>query len=296
MLGRIPVESAIAERCPHWRHLGFKANGHVLCAATWVDNLFSASQSLHGALSILDDFEKQLQAKWELTIKPTSRSCMAAAGNLEPQPPPKWPQAETFSLLGHTLQHNGSIRACWRDTRRAMWRSFWANPASRDGQNLSRNAKLQLLSKAVLPQLEFRCSRWPPQKTVARELDDMQRKMYATIARIPRHPAEATDQYVRRRGREAATACRLAGTWSSRWFKRACKWNEHLERPRNSVNWSAKLLHYHDRAWFIQKRASLLPSNPRIGSCLAGRTDTRADRGGVCRRWHDGIAFARGLA
>ena len=137
---------------------------------------------------------------------------MAAAGNSEPCPPSKWPQVEVFSLLGHTLQQNGSIRACWHGTKRAMWRSFWASPASKDGQNLRRSAKLQLLNEAVVPQLDFRCSRWPPQKTVARELDELQRKTHAAVLRIPRQPGEATEDYLHRRWRDAAAACGAEGT------------------------------------------------------------------------------------
>ena len=61
VLGRIPVESIIASRVSVWRRWGFHANKDVFCLATWVDNLFSASDSLHGAISILEDFEMQLQ-------------------------------------------------------------------------------------------------------------------------------------------------------------------------------------------------------------------------------------------
>ena len=171
MLGRIPVESVMSERCSYWRRWGFKADHAVLCAASYVDNLFSASQSVQGAISILEDFELQLESKWDLKIKPSSRSCMAAAGCPDISTSEKWPQADTFHLLGHVLHSTGSIRNCWQNVWRLMWMSFWANPGSRPAGKLKVDSRLQLLCKAVSPQLVYRCSRWPPQKMVARELD-----------------------------------------------------------------------------------------------------------------------------
>ena len=147
--------------------------------------------------------------------------------------------------------------------------------------------------KSVIPQLECRCSRWPPQRMVARELDGIQRKMVATVQRIPRYPGEDLGDFVKRRGRAAASTCRTSGSWSHKWFRRALDWNAHLERPRNIHSWPAKLLHFKDRQWFIERRASLLPADCGGASCLAGRTGTRAFRGCVHTRWHDGIEFAK---
>ena len=146
MLGRIPVETVMDERRWNWRQWGFKADRDVLCAASYVDNLFSASQTVHGAIAILEDFEAQLYDKWELKIKPSSRSCMAAAGCPDTIPLEKWPRVDSFVLLGHILQSNGSIRACWQSTRRSMWKSFWANPGSKSAHTLKFDARLQLLS------------------------------------------------------------------------------------------------------------------------------------------------------
>ena len=231
-----------------------------------------------------EDFELQLASNWNLWIKPTSRSCMAAAGSVAQPLPDKWPSCDTFIVLGHTLQNTGSIRACWRNTRRAMWRAYWANPGSKDARPMGHSKRLSLLDRAVAPQLDCRCSRWPPQKTIALELDSMHRKMVATAMRIQRYPFEDIADFVRRRGRAAAVQCRQTGQWSRRWFKRAADWNEHLERPRNGDCWSSKLLHFRDREWLIQKRMSLLPSDCTSGSCLAGRTGTRTSRGKVHAR------------
>ena len=174
-----------------------------------------------------------------------------------------------------------------------MWKSFWANPGSKHAHRLAPGQRLKLLGKAVVPQLDCRCTRWPPQRTIAGELDAMQRRMTATAMRIPMHPGEGAPEYVRRRGRAAARQCKLAGNWSRRWFKRVVDWHDHLERPRNAHTWPAKTLHHRDREWLMRRRASLLSENRSSGSCTAGRTNTRAFPGCVHMRWDDGVEFGR---
>ena len=111
MFGRVPVESIMVERCNVWQQWGYRAGENILSVCSYVDNLFSASSSLHGAVSILEDFEQQLEAKWSLKIKPSSRSCMLAAGSQVQSTSLKWPLCNSFLVLGHVLQENGSITA-----------------------------------------------------------------------------------------------------------------------------------------------------------------------------------------
>ena len=294
LLGRIPVESIVGDRKSLWRQWGFSADEQCFSMCTWVDNLFSASTSLHGAISILEDFEQQLESKWGMSIKPSSRACMRARGSEEmPIDGVKWPLVSEFVVLGHVLKDDGSIRPCWTRARTSMWRAFWANPATRESTYLTLNDRLGLLAKAVTPQLDFRCSRWPPQKQIADELDRLQRKMTAILMRVPRHADEPIDVFVRRRGRLAASVCKRRGLWSIHWFDRATKWDDHLSRDRNSQSWPARLRSYRDREWFLQRRIELAPRNGWSASSLAGRTDTRAFRGKVHSRWHDGIHYAK---
>ena len=296
-LGRIPVEAIIADRHPHWRRHGFHANQVALCMCTWVDNLFSASASLQGAIYILEDFEAQLHLHWKMDIKPSSRCCMVAAGCKEvPANNGRWPLKDSFLVLGHMLQSTGSIRACWSRSRASMWRAFWANPGAEVAKHVSIDRKLQLLTRAVQPQLAFRCSRWPPQRQIAAEVDKLQQKMMASMLRLPRLEGEEPDRYVRRRGRLARGHCQQHGLWSAHWFARAIAWDEHLARPRNNHTWSARLRDFRGKVWLMQRRASFSPSGASIvgsASLLAGRTGTRAVHGKVQMRWHDGIDHAK---
>ena len=149
-LGRISVEAIIADRLSHWRPYGFQTNSAPLCMCTWVDNLFSASGSLSGALYILDDFEAQLQQHWHMNIKSSSRCCMVSDGNLDiPEDTDRWPLVDTFIVLGHAIQSSGSIRACWSRARTSMWKSFWANPGASAAGELPRDGKLTLMDRAV---------------------------------------------------------------------------------------------------------------------------------------------------
>ena len=277
-LGRIPVEAIIADRLPHWRRHGFQTDSSPLCLCTWVDNLFSASDSLSSAIYILEDFESQLQQHWHMNIKASSRCCMVSDGNLDvPDDRDRWPLVDTFIVLGHAVQSSGSIRACWSKARSSMWKAFWANPGAAAAGHLPRNEELTLMSRAVLPQLSFRCCRWPPQRQIGCELDHLQQKMIASLVRIPRVPGEEAAAYVRRRGRAARTICTEHGIWSDHWFGRALAWDEHLARPRNFASWPAQLWEYRGRQWLIDQRASFAPSvasRCSTASVFAGRTGT----------------------
>ena len=296
-LGRVPVEAIIAERHSHWKPHGFQTGSSPLCLCTWVDNLFSASSSLAGAIYILEDFESQLQKHWHMNIKGSSRCCMVSDGNLDvPDDGDRWPLVDTFIVLGHAVQSSGSIRACWSRARSSMWKAFWANPGATSAGQLAHGRKLALMSRAVLPQLSFRCSRWPPQRQIGCEVDRLQQKMTASLLRLPPAPGEEAESYVRRRGRAARKICEEHGTWSDHWFGRALNWDEHLARPRNCESWPAKLREYKGKQWLMDRRVSFAPtvaSRASTASVFAGRTGTMSFRGKVHARWHDGVDFAR---
>ena len=267
---------------------------------SWVDNLFSASDSLAGAIYILEDFETELCMQWGMQIKTSSRCCMVAEGNQEvPLDIDRWPMVDTFVVLGHAIQSNGSIRACWARARNSMWKAFWANPGANAARGLGQSSKLALLQRVVRPQLSFRCSRWPPQRQIASEVDRLQQKMVASVVRLPRVAGEEAADYVRRRGRLARKSCAEQGIWSQHWFSRAVHWDDHLCRPLNFATWPAQLREHRGKQWLMDCRASLAPARSSSSSevsVLAGRTGTRTFSGKVHTRWHDGVDFARSHA
>ena len=100
--------------------------------------------------------------------------------------------------------------------------------------------------------------------------------------------------FVMRRNRAAAGVARRRGLWSDVWKKRVIAWNAHLGRELNKNSWAAKTLHFHGKEWLQQRRRMFAVGSQ--GSLLAGRTETRAGRGIVHRRWHDGVDHAKALS
>ena len=117
---------------------------------------------------------------------------------------------------------------------------------------------------------------------ITSELDALQRKMFATLLRIRPLPHETFKQFAQRRGRAARKLCSDVGLWSRRWFQRVLNWDAHIRRRHNRWTWSGQLVDYKAEAYLIERRAF-----------NHGRTATRTCSGFPCRRWHDGVAFAK---
>jgi hypothetical protein len=289
-LGRVPVEETMAARAHIWQCDGFPGPpGTVLTLASYVDNLFAASRTIPGAVRILEDAETHLAARWRLRIKPSSRSCMAAAYAVDDTPDQnRWPQTREFAALGHVVQDNGATLACWSRTKKAMWRAFFANCACQNARALPAESRLRLIDRAVLPVLDYRSTRWPASRQRGAEMDRMQRKMAVIAMRVPMMIGEPVADFCRRRARLAGVHCRQVGLWSIRHATRVLAWRDHLERPANAAAWPAALLHHRGRRWLEQRRLACGST-----SVIAGRTGTRAAPDHVHTRWHDGLEYAK---
>ena len=149
--------------------------------------------------------------------------------------------------------------------------------------------RLQLINRAALPILDFKCSRWPYQTQIASEVDTLQRRMLAIAQRLPRQASKDDCAYFRRRASVASAAARAAGLWSRRWANRVLSWSDHLQRPRNSSSWAAKTLPHRNASWRQSLRASLGTS------VFGGTLGTRSQSGKVHVRWDDGVLNARAV-
>ena len=156
------------------------------------------------------------------------------------------------------------------------------------------NAKLQLMGRVVVPQIDYRFSRWPPQRQIALEIDRMQRTMTATLLCSRFNGGESVEDFCRGRNRTCTQICRDHGHWSTRWFESAISWDKHLSRQRNSYCWAARLRSFRDREWCTRRRILYAPVDGQT-SIYAGRTNTRNYHGKVHMRWHDGIHFVANL-
>ena len=173
-----------------------------------------------------------------------------------------------------------------------MWRSFYGN-FGKTLNSATLEMKLKLLDQAKLPIASYRMSRWPFQIHAAKRIDRTQTKMIRTLMREKFQSGEDPAAFVIRRNRAAASVARRRGLWSAVWKKRVIDWNDHLGRELNKDSWAAKTLMYHGKEWLQERRRMF--STGSSSSLLAGRTCTRASRGVVHRRWHDGIDIAKSL-
>ena len=218
-----------------------------------------------------------------MKIKTSSRSCLVPRGSHEvPYDVAKWPLYTEFNALGHTLQDNGSTRACWHSTSRSMWKAYFGNCGSYVARKLVKNLRFSLMDRAVLPILQGRDTRWPPTSLRQMQVDTVQRKMVSSIIRLPPTSGEGPVEYLRRRNRQATSIMNQYGKWSTRHCKRVVAWNDHLQRPRNQHSWAATLLKYRDEDWIDQQRRD-------NSTGTESRTCTRAAPGFVAMRWHDGV-------
>ena len=224
-----------------------------------------------------------MKQRWGHSIKNSSRCVMVCRGSRDrPEDPQKWPITEKFNCLGHILEGCAGIRACFANVKRCMWKAFFANSGQRFFKNAHISTKLVLLSRACVPVLTHRCSRWPPQSGVAQELDRLQTKMVAALLRCAKATTETPAAYCRRRNKSAARLCKQSGRWSALWFQRSIDWNAHILRGHNPYSWPTLLIRYQDESWLNEQR---LLSN------FQG-TQTRCTVGRPATRWHEGIAFA----
>ena len=148
--------------------------------------------------------------------------------------------------------------------------------------------------KKIHPVVNFWASRWPPQKSVAHEIDRTQASMVACISRVAPLPGELPANFCRRRMKAAHFIASSHGKWSSRWFNRFDEWNDLLDRHPSHP--CSRLLQVRNSAWMRERRATFAPSNPirsNSWSMEAGRSDTRACSGFVVQRWEVRRSFSQ---
>ena len=135
--------------------------------------------------------------------------------------------------------------------------------------------------------------------------------MTAMALGIFRYPIEPWPDFVKRRARMAANVIeRNDAWWTKSWFSRAVAWEDHcrrslavqsrvLENPTDimasSTNfpWPPLLLDWNGLDFLRERRTFYTRSRGSLS--VTSRTDTRAGRGFVHTRWHDGILNARNI-
>ena len=176
-----------------------------------------------------------------------------------------------------------------------MWKSFFGNFGRNKVRGVPDKHKVELLKRAVRPCLSFRCSIWPPQKTIGREVDCLQRKMLSLVCPVRRQAGESNAQHALRRGRHVSKLIGPKDPWSKHWYGRSNRWDEHVRRG-HTCKWNHELLCFNNIDWLQSQRiqfASDFTSRIRGLSMWAGRTGTRSRAGKVQPRWEESIQWSK---
>ena len=195
---------------------------------------------------------------------------------------PDWPVVSVFPVLGHLIRSSGTIRPCLRGALSPAWRAFWANVIKPCSAFSKRKALLQRMNIFVMPVLRYRLPMWTFHKSIALEIDRMQRRMVSIVLSCKRAPTEEPPVFYRRRGSAATEAQIEQGRWSERWARAVVPWAEHVERDTATMCFVAKLGHVMPPAELSMRR-----------SLNNGRPCTRAASGFVVRWWRDGVSADR---
>ena len=298
-LGRVPVQSRLKQvegRC----QLFVLDVGAVRgwCGGAYVDNVYTMSHSLGGAIQLAEATAKGLADDWELQIKTKSRAVLTVEGSIESehidqllQQWPEWQHCRRFGCLGHRIAADCScgpdVEACLK----GIWGALVRNFSRRARESFALQAKHRMMLRVALPLFDFRCARWVPSVALGRRLDAFQRRCIMLVDGERRRSGEEPKSWYARRSRRAGVQARAMGLWSERQLQKATAWHDHLlreaarsEGPRRPA--SAALRH-RDAAW---RRAQRVAAGSQ--SSEAGRLGRRRVTH-VRTRWEDGV---RGLA
>lgn len=278
-LGQVPVCDAMIERSRTMKLYGFKLDGSksIACAG-WIDNLFSFSNSIEGALRISEHVEHVLMARWGLRFRPGSTGGMVC--KMEPSQIDRaltdidqatWPISEVICILGHWIQSDAGIRHDWNLAKKTTWAVFWGNSGSRRAYVLTPFQRVRSLHRTVTRAVAWRMSAWPSQKTIVQELDNLQCKMLCKILPCVPRENETLDSFNRRRQRNARNVAGKIGLWSLLWASRSLAWHKHLTRCA-SYHFCYDLLNYHGQAWFREQRTPYVTCSRNPAT--AGQTNT----------------------
>ena len=77
-LARIPVELMLSEMAAKWLPCGFVQS---ITVCSWIDNLVAFSNTIGGAIGMLEDCREYLQKQWGLELKHGSTEYLTVWGN-----------------------------------------------------------------------------------------------------------------------------------------------------------------------------------------------------------------------
>ena len=121
---RILVEAAGLQRVHVWKFLRFEVAGRAVCVQLSADIIFSALNTLVGAIAIVHECEAYLKVRLCMHTKTLTRGCIGLAGWKQVQVDSRWWLiGDEFLVLER--QSIGSIRTLSRTIKACMSWAFW---------------------------------------------------------------------------------------------------------------------------------------------------------------------------
>ena len=270
-----------------------------MAVATWIDNIFTFANSATNALAMAYDCENHLVSKWGLRIKASSRAILVCKGGDISNIGPEWKLDKILEVLGHRISYDAGIRTEWRHWRPILWKIFWSNAAHRSTNRLPFDLRALLLSRTVLSAITWLFGRWPLQKSVSAELDQLQSRFLGILSKCRRDAHESLESWFKKRQRVGRALAGKIGFWSDVWRKRVLDWEAHICRSDGRNHVHCKMRKWHDLDWLQDKRLQFVAANGVSwgrNTPLAGRLGTRKASGQPQPRWGEGVALAHELS
>ena len=101
--------------------------------STYIDDLYTLSASVEGAVCMLEDAEEFLNQHWALTLKPDSKLVTSSANGAlfsDADDCRGFKYVANFSVLGRIICNSGSLAPAFAVTEKKMWAGFWGNAGS----------------------------------------------------------------------------------------------------------------------------------------------------------------------
>ena len=191
-------------------------------------------------------------------------------------------------MLGAIVSHDNSPWPDYWHLHQQAWKAFFANCCRPAVKKCGLRSKMRLLSRTVVPLVDFRSSRWPWSTNICRSQDALQKRMVSIILGIRKDDLESIEGFVSRRGRISAEHARRAGLWSSRHRDRVLSWHAHVLREANSASPAAQIYKYKNVAWLRARRLAVDSPASSSGRLMLRRLTH------VNMRWEEGAIRAQG--
>ena len=197
---------------------------------------------------------------------------------------PEFKPVTQLAILGCLVSANGSVEACFQQTKASMWRAFYACY----GKSLlmcSLQKRLKWLTVNILAICACRWCTWPYSEALGKRLDKTQLHMVCLLLDYQFKAGISVESYYRNRAILAGRTISNLGRWSEMWAVAVLRWHHHCLRAHDVSMWHASILSYHDNYWIEQQRQI-------HGRGHIKRTRTRLSSGKVAQRWSECIEAA----